>query len=404
MQITGAHRKLAEKFMLKKLWKDVLVSESMVQLCAHTYTEEEAQIVNALGFAGSTAGSIARRVNRPVAEVEPILDSLGERILILSYKIKGLKLYGFLQMVPGVYEAQMIRSKGSTGKEQEHFTEFGRIFKDFYSEILAWLKPQVEKKDIRFLRIMAADGAVKKTSGLGVLAQPTDIYSEMIDRNDSFCIIDPCACRQDAELQGHGCGKPKDVCAVLGRLADIAINKGLAKKISKEEFLETKTRAAEAGLVNVVDNVKDPLLSCSCCGCCCGFLTMLNTYNIPTLIVRSHFEAVISRDRCKGCGLCAKFCPMKAITMKDKKAEVDYTRCIGCGVCAVKCGDSAVTLGARPVYKPPEDTRFEFVLNRIFEIKGYDNPLLPKISRGAGRLVHKISPFHLSGPGYKSKK
>ena len=43
------------------------------------------------------------------------------------------------------------------------------------------------------------------------------------------------------------------------------------------------------------------------------------------------------------------------------------------------------------------------LLGEFFEIKGYDNPLLPKISRGAGRLIHKLSPFHLSGPGYKSR-
>ena len=403
MQISNAHRKLAEKFMFKKIWKEAFVSESLLKLLAHTYTEEEAGIVNVLGFAGSTAGSIARRVNRPVSEVGPILDSLGDRILILRYKIKGMKLYGFLQMVPGVYEAQMIRSKGSIGKELEHFTEFGRIFKEFYSEIIAWLKPQVEKKDLRFGRIIAAESAVKNTSGPSVLALPTDLYSEMVDRSNSFCIIDPCACRQDAELQGHGCGKPKDVCAVLGKLADIAIDKGFAKKISREEFLEAKMRGSEAGLVNLVDNVRDPLLACSCCGCCCGFLSMLNTYNIPTLIVQSHFEAVISADTCRGCRLCEKFCPMKAITMNEKKAVVDYRRCIGCGVCAVKCKDNAVSLRARANYKPPEDTRFEFILNRFFEIKGYDNPLLPKISRGAGHLIDKISPVHLSGPRYKSK-
>jgi Pyruvate/2-oxoacid:ferredoxin oxidoreductase delta subunit len=325
-------------------------------------------------------------------------------MLILSYHVKGIKLYGFLQMAPGVYEAQMILSKGTEGKELEHFTEFGRLFKDFYSEIIEWLKPQIEKKDLRFGRIIAAESAVNSSSGLGVVALSTDIYSEMVDRNSSFCIIDPCACRQDAELQGRGCGRPKDVCAVLGKLADIAIDKGFAKKISREQFLEAKMRASEAGCVNLVDNVKDPLLACSCCGCCCGFLTMLNTYNIPTLIVQSHFEAVLAADKCSGCGLCEKFCPMNAVTMNDKKAVIDYARCIGCGVCVLKCKDGALTLRARANYKPPEDTRFEYILNRIFEIKGYGNPLLPKISRGAGHLVSKISPFHLSGPGYKSKK
>ncbi len=402
MQIAEAHKRLAEKFMFKNWWKDAFISDSLIQLVAHTYTEEEAEIVNALGFTGRSAKAVAKKVHRPVSEVGPLLKSMEDRIVIVGYDLKGIKLYSFLQMAPGVYEAQMVLSKGK--EDEYYYREFARLFRELYDEVVPWLKPQIGNKDLRALRVIPVERAVDSTAGLGVLALPTDSFSETVDRNESFCIIDPCACRQEADMLGHGCGKPKDVCAVLGFLAEVAIQKGLARRISKEEFMETKMRGAEAGLVNVVDNVRDPLLACSCCGCCCGFLRLLGTYNIPTIVVKSHFEAVIDQNNCIGCSKCEKICPMKAITVDDKKAKIDYTRCIGCGVCVIQCKNNSIILKERHNYKQPDETKVEYALNRFFEVKGYNNPVLPRLSLGVGRLLHSVAPFHPSGPKYKFSK
>ena len=44
----------------------------------------------------------------------------------------------------------------------------------------------------------------------------------------------------------------------------------------------------------------------------------------------------VDEDKCKGCALCMRIgCP--AISMKDKKAGVNYTLCVGCGVCTQLC-------------------------------------------------------------------
>ncbi len=49
----------------------------------------------------------------------------------------------------------------------------------------------------------------------------------------------------------------------------------------------------------------------------------------------------VNRDKCKSCKMCMKIgCP--AISMKDGKAEIDFTQCVGCNVCSQMCKFGAI--------------------------------------------------------------
>jgi NADH:ubiquinone oxidoreductase subunit F (NADH-binding)/(2Fe-2S) ferredoxin len=52
----------------------------------------------------------------------------------------------------------------------------------------------------------------------------------------------------------------------------------------------------------------------------------------------------VDPDACKKCGLCAKNCPVSAITgSKEAPYVIDEAKCIKCGVCFVKCAFKAIS-------------------------------------------------------------
>lgn len=56
----------------------------------------------------------------------------------------------------------------------------------------------------------------------------------------------------------------------------------------------------------------------------------------------------VDTDKCIGCGLCVKLCPMNNITIKEQKA-VSYDRCTMCYRCINKCPKQALTLLGKKV-------------------------------------------------------
>ncbi len=53
-------------------------------------------------------------------------------------------------------------------------------------------------------------------------------------------------------------------------------------------------------------------------------------------------------EKCAGCGKCARGCPEKTISIKNRKARISYRRCIKCYCCHEMCDENAIILERSP--------------------------------------------------------
>ena len=182
---------------------------------------------------------------------------------------------------------------------------------------------------------------------------PAQTVRELIDKlgdSESIALVH-CFCRQYHKLVGENCRfeHPPESCMAIGSLARHALKVSSARSLSRSEAMDLLERLQARGAVHQVfheneDADQPEIAICNCCWDCCGLLGSYNRGILP-LHFRSYFEARMSdAGLCDGCGTCADFCPVQAISLVGQKAQVDVRKCIGCGQCSLQCPQDAVGL------------------------------------------------------------
>ena len=60
------------------------------------------------------------------------------------------------------------------------------------------------------------------------------------------------------------------------------------------------------------------------------------------LVQHSGVAPQVNARTCIGCKTCVPYCPVEAISVKDKKASINAKKCIGCGECIIICPTKAI--------------------------------------------------------------
>ncbi|MDH3237180.1 MAG: 4Fe-4S dicluster domain-containing protein [Deltaproteobacteria bacterium] len=316
---------------------------ALYEILRQLYTEEEAEIASRMPIRFTDIAGIARRTGKSPEALLPLLDRMAEKGLVMDFPHKGKTLYFLSPTLLGFFEFAYMRVRDDIPQKElaRHMMRYVHDDPEFVRSIFAG--------KVMPGRTLVHEGAVDPEDLPRVLDH--ERASHLIEEAKMYA-VSLCFCRHAAEHEGRSCDRPTEVCTTFNATGDFLVRRGLARKIEREEAKEIFAQTREAGLVHIVENViRRPAFVCHCCGCCCGMLSAINRFRLFDAVVTSPFLAAVDPDRCNGCGLCEKKCPIHAIEIRGEKpgAKADVRRdiCLGCGLCHLACVQGAMRMEPR---------------------------------------------------------
>ena len=160
----------------------------------------------------------------------------------------------------------------------------------------------------------------------------------MIVMDENTCMVDIAKFFLEFTVD-ESCGKCPPCRIGTRRMLDILTRitegKGTMEDLDElEELAHTIKRASLCGLGQSAPN---PVLS-TMKYFRDEYVAHVRDKKCPAGVCISMLRYVVDDEICKRCGICAKNCPVGAISgSKDKPYSIDQDKCIKCGVCMAKC-------------------------------------------------------------------
>ncbi|MFW9832057.1 MAG: indolepyruvate ferredoxin oxidoreductase subunit alpha [Candidatus Thorarchaeota archaeon] len=306
-----------------------------MRILKRLFSPEEAKIAAQLPFSPKGAESLDSIVERLSAlgigrqQLEQMLDTMVSKGL-LNFRREGeTKYYSSAQWMIGIYEYQV--NKLSPG-----------LFFDIVLFSLEVFGREAFSTKIPQLRTIPIEQSFTPEH----LVANYDHVKHLVDASEGPFVVANCVCRQAQDLLGNPCRATarRETCLGFGDFAQLYIDEGWGREVSKQELLAIINQNAADGLILQPSNSLELEYICSCCGCCCALLLGTKMSRKPVKYHASNYYAQANSNVCTGCGTCIEVCQMEAIKLEKEKSKINLDRCIGCGVCTVHCPTSAITL------------------------------------------------------------
>ncbi|MEN8123206.1 MAG: 4Fe-4S dicluster domain-containing protein [Bacteroidota bacterium] len=332
-------------------------SGSEIRILKHIFIPVEAEIATCLTYKPESADVIfdrARHLVESIEKLRTLLDRIASKGGIES-EIKGdEKLYCNAPLVVGMYEYQLGKLTPEFIKDFDEYTSDKKFGIDFLSTEL----PQ--------MRTIPISKSIQTQNNVSTF----DEVAELLKHAEAPFAIFECICRQKKSLLGEPCKVTdrKETCFAVGSVAQTVIQSDIGREITFDESMSILDQNQKQGLVLQPSNTEKAEFICSCCGCCCGMLSMHKNLPKPVDFWASNFYAVVDNDACDGCGNCEKRCQVGAATVSEEtqQTSIDLNRCIGCGVCIPTCPQKAITLQKKlEEVRPPQTKKdlYEIIMS-----------------------------------------
>ena len=283
-------------------------------------SDDEADIAIAAGLRKErTAGWLAAKVGKTVAEIQPALDNLvyyGVFRRVYSEEL-GEDTYFMQIFAPGILE-MMVNNQPLMAAHPE----VGRAFEEYTRLRMQSMGP-ILPDGYGLMRVIPVESAIEGLPGV----TDDERLSYYLNKYDTFS-VSPCSCRASRTLLGDGCGHlAEDMCVQMGKGAEHYIRSGRARQISREEAYEIVKRAEENGLMHDIPNIEgsgETSAICNCCACACFGLRAGMMFGARDAI-RSNFVAEVDEAKCVACAQCVEVCPGNALKLGQKLCATNDT-------------------------------------------------------------------------------
>lgn len=325
-------------------------SDTLFNILQILLSQREAGLVSKLPIKPFTAKKASQVWRLDLEETQKYLDELASRAILVDMEYKGNIEYVLPPPMAGFIEFSMMRIRKDLDQKL-----LGQLYYQYMNVEEDFIKSLFTDGQTQLGRIFVQEAVLSNENALHVLDY--ERASEVI-KTSSKIGISMCYCRHKMMHVGKACDAPMDICMTFNTTGTALIQHGHARLVDQKEGLDLLQQAWENNLVQFGENNREGVnFICNCCSCCCEAMIAAQKFGFLQPVHTSNFLIQSNSDTCKGCGKCAKSCPVDALTLisaddpqkpKKNKIRIDENLCLGCGVCVRNCQNKALSLKSRP--------------------------------------------------------